>query len=64
MRKVARYHSPMPIHPGSCHCQRVQLALRGSIDANGTSPRACDGSYRSHRPRQNAAYSSAGGRPV
>ena len=37
----------MTQHPltGSCHCQRLQLALRGSIDATATSPRACDCSF-------------------
>jgi hypothetical protein len=35
----------MPTLTGSCHCQRLQLALHGSIDATGTSPRACDCSF-------------------
>ena len=35
----------MPTLTGSCHCQRLQLALRGSIDATATSPRACDCSF-------------------
>ena len=30
---------------GSCHCQRLQLALRGSLQPNETPPRACDCSF-------------------
>ena len=30
---------------GSCHCQRLQLALHGSLEPAETSPRACDCSF-------------------
>jgi len=30
---------------GSCHCQRLQLALHGSLDPTATPPRACDCSF-------------------
>ena len=30
---------------GSCHCQRLQLALHGSLDPATTAPRACDCSF-------------------
>jgi hypothetical protein len=34
---------------GSCHCQRLQLALHGSLEPAAASPRACDCSYcRAH----------------
>lgn len=46
MRKVAGYHSLMPTTlTGSCHCQRLRLALRGSLQPAETSPRACDCSF-------------------
>lgn len=32
----------MPTLTGSCHCQRLQLALHGSLEPAATSPRACD----------------------
>lgn len=35
----------MPTLTGSCHCERLQLALHGSIDPAATSPRACDCSF-------------------
>ena len=30
---------------GSCHCQRLQLVLHGSLDPAESSPRACDCSF-------------------
>jgi hypothetical protein len=35
----------MPTLTGSCHCQRLQLALHGSLEPAETSPRACDCSF-------------------
>ena len=49
----------LPTLAGSCHCQRLQLALHGSLDPAATSPRACDCDFC----RKHAATTAAWGTP-